>query len=253
MEMNVSHPDDVPGIELSGDTCVVRELIASHSFAESMGSRLFTFGRGVSSQKVDTANDTFIYAVDGAGTIEIAGTEGVWREPMARDSASLVRAGDSWRVEVETELAVSATTVPVPPGPFSSSIARDARDWRPIVHVSDVERGLATANREFEVLYDDTRGSRMATLFVGHVPPLTGSQHYHLYDELCVVLRGSGELTCGDDSVTLRRGSTFSLPARLLHQVRNTSATEELCLLGIFRPTGSPAAAFLPDGVPAPI
>jgi hypothetical protein len=40
------------------------------------------------------------------------------------------------------------------------------------------------------------------------------------------------------------------LPARLVHCLANTGVSE-LRLLGVFRPAGSPAEAYYPDGTPA--
>jgi oxalate decarboxylase/phosphoglucose isomerase-like protein (cupin superfamily) len=40
------------------------------------------------------------------------------------------------------------------------------------------------------------------------------------------------------------------LPARLVHCLENTGA-QEMQVLGVFRPAGSPAEAYYPDGAPA--
>ena len=53
------------------------------------------------------------------------------------------------------------------------------------------------------------------------------------------------------ESQDISTGSTFSIVPRLLHSVVN-SGSEDLWLLGVFRPQGSPAAAYYPDGRPAP-
>jgi mannose-6-phosphate isomerase-like protein (cupin superfamily) len=45
----------------------------------------------------------------------------------------------------------------------------------------------------------------------------------------------------------VRAGSCLHLPARLVHCLANTGETE-LRLLGVFRPAGSPAEAYYPDG-----
>jgi oxalate decarboxylase/phosphoglucose isomerase-like protein (cupin superfamily) len=42
------------------------------------------------------------------------------------------------------------------------------------------------------------------------------------------------------------------LPARLVHCLANTG-TADLRVLGVFRPAGSPAAAYYPDGTTAAI
>jgi quercetin dioxygenase-like cupin family protein len=95
------------------------------------------------------------------------------------------------------------------------------------------------------VLYGPHNGSTRATLFVGYIPPGRAPWHYHLYDEIVWVLRGEGRLYVGDASEPLAPGSAFRLHAREVHIVENTQPTEELAVLGIFSPAGSPSAAYL--------
>jgi hypothetical protein len=50
----------------------------------------------------------------------------------------------------------------------------------------------------------------------------------------------------------LKKGSAFHVAPRFLHAIHNPNS-EDLWILGVFRPEGSPAAAFYPDGRPAPV
>ncbi len=61
------------------------------------------------------------------------------------------------------------------------------------------------------------------------------------------ILEGEGALEIGGESAPLRAGSCIHLPARLVHCLANTGDSE-LRLLGVFRPAGSPAEAYYPDG-----
>jgi mannose-6-phosphate isomerase-like protein (cupin superfamily) len=61
------------------------------------------------------------------------------------------------------------------------------------------------------------------------------------------VLGGEGFLEIGGEQAPLRAGSCVHLPARLVHCLANTGATE-MRVLGVFRPAGSPAEAYYPDG-----
>ena len=109
----------------------------------------------------------------------------------------------------------------------------------------------ATADREFEVLFNRDRGSRGATMFVGFIPTSGAPEHYHLYDEICVIVRGSGILHTRGTQQPFGVGSAFHVAPRLLHALENPQP-EDLWLLGVFRPEGSAAAAYYPDGRPAP-
>jgi mannose-6-phosphate isomerase-like protein (cupin superfamily) len=114
------------------------------------------------------------------------------------------------------------------------------------------EKGSATAGRQFVLGARPELGCASATQFIGLVPPGRAPDHFHLYDEVIYILEGEGELHIGGESAPLRPGSCVHLPARLVHCLANTGAGE-LRLLGVFRPAGSPAEAYYPDGTPAAV
>ena len=68
---------------------------------------------------------------------------------------------------------------------------------------------------------------------------------------ICVIVRGSGTLHCRDTEEPIASGSAFHVAPRLLHALENPNSAD-LWVLGVFRPEGSAAAAFYPDGTPAP-
>ena len=111
----------------------------------------------------------------------------------------------------------------------------------------EVDAESATGKRSFEVLYGPHNGSTRATLFVGHVPPGAAPWHFHLYDEIVWIWRGEGRFRTRDGSEPLAPGSAFRIRPREVHIVENTSATEELVVVGLFTPAGSPSAAYLAD------
>ena len=90
-------------------------------------------------------------------------------------------------------------------------------------------------------------GCGSVTQFIGLVPPGRAPDHFHTYDEVIYVLEGEGALHIDGESAPLRAGSCVHLPARIVHCLENTGDTE-LRLLGVFRPAGSPAEAYYPDG-----
>src|SRR5438874_1825630 len=70
------------------------------------------------------------------------------------------------------------------------------------------------------------------------------------YDEIVYVLEGEGALHIDGETAPLRVGSCVHLPARLVHCLENTGPGE-MHVLGVFRPAGSPAEAYYPDGTKA--
>lgn len=121
-----------------------------------------------------------------------------------------------------------------------------------VVDLEAVERGTATAGRSFLLGATPETGCRSVTQFVGVVPPGRAPDHFHKYDEVIYVLEGQGELVVGGESAPLRSGSCVHLPRTLVHCLANMG-DDELRLLGVFRPAGSPAEAYYPDGTPAAV
>jgi mannose-6-phosphate isomerase-like protein (cupin superfamily) len=116
--------------------------------------------------------------------------------------------------------------------------------------LADQETEQATAQREFRVVADPGSGLRSATHFVGYIPTARAPEHYHTYDEVIYVLDGEGVMHAGDFEQPLSPGSCIALRARTVHCLENTGA-EPMRVVAVFRPAGSPAEAYYPDGTPA--
>ncbi len=114
----------------------------------------------------------------------------------------------------------------------------------------DGERGGATAGREFRLLAVPEVGCASVTQFVGYIPVGRAPDHFHTYDEVVYVLEGSGELHIDGESRPLHAGTCVHLPARLVHSLENVGPGQ-MSVLGVFRPAGSPAEAYYPDGTAA--
>src|SRR3954470_22534813 len=142
------------------------------------------------------------------------------------------------------------------------SVAGDARGVSVLVHdpepstghavldLGEAERASATAGREFVLGMTPDAGCASVTQFIGLIPPGRAPDHFHTYDEVIYVLEGEGTLFIGGEEADVRPGTCVHLPARLVHCLANNGDTE-LRLLGVFRPAGSPAEAYYPDGTPA--
>jgi mannose-6-phosphate isomerase-like protein (cupin superfamily) len=179
-------------------------------------------------------DDEVLYVLSGAG----AATIGDEPARLAAGTAVYVAAGSSWRVDEAEELELLSVLVH---DPLPANGVRHA-----VVGVDDVEADEATAGRMFRLLVP----CPSATQFVGYIPPGRAPDHYHLYDEVVYVLQGDGALHIGGESTSLRAGSCIHLPAKLVHSLEN-EGPGEMQVLGVFRPAGSPAEAYYPDGTPA--
>ena len=119
-------------------------------------------------------------------------------------------------------------------------------DPPPIVRLAD-RRAIPTADRWYRVLVDEEVGSTQATQFVGSIPPGRAPDHFHEYEEVLFILRGQGRMWAGETSTPIGFGSCIYIPKGQPHCVENTG-TDELRLLGVFYPAGSPSVRY--DVVP---
>jgi len=224
--------------EANDDTVRVRRLFDDARGCEKFAQRLLSFGPGQSQPRVDDDSDEVLYVLAGAGTATIDGIEHV----AARGTSAYVGRGTSWVVEQEDGLDLLSVLVhdplPVPEGTHA------------VVDLAQEDRQSATAARQFSIGLDPAVGCLSVTQFVGFVPPGRAPDHFHRYDEVLYILEGEGVLHIAGEHAPLMPGSCVHLPAGLVHCLENSGA-DELRLLGVFRPAGSPAEAYYPDGTPA--
>ena len=112
----------------------------------------------------------------------------------------------------------------------------------PGVRLSD-RSAIPTADRWYRVLVDDEVGSEQVTQFVGSIPPGRAPDHFHQYEEALFILRGQGRMWAGESNTPIGPGSCIYLPKTQVHCVENTG-TDELRLLGVFYPAGSPSVRY---------
>ena len=196
--------------------------------------RLLRFDRG-GEERRDGERDEVLYVLAGSATATIGGE----RHELAPGTALFVARGTSWRVDGADGLLLLSVLVNDPlPATASHAV------------IAGGERGTATAGREFTLLARPEHGCASVTQFVGFIPPGRAPDHFHRYDEVVFVLAGAGELHIDGETAELRAGSCIHLPARLVHCLENTGPGE-MQVLGVFRPAGSPAEAYYPDGTAA--
>jgi quercetin dioxygenase-like cupin family protein len=116
--------------------------------------------------------------------------------------------------------------------------------------LADQAEQNATTERSFRIVADPSTGLRSATQFVGYIPTARAPDHFHTYDEVIYVLDGEGRFHAGGVAHPVAPGTCIGLPARTIHCLENTG-TDTMRLVAVFRPAGSPAAAYYPDGAPA--
>jgi quercetin dioxygenase-like cupin family protein len=188
-------------------------------------------------------HDTLLFAFAGSGSLTLEGET----RALVAGTACLVLAGEEARLDAgSAELHLICATI----GPETDRHAPiGAREI--VVALDHAGSEKATGARSFQILFGPHNGSTRATLFAGYIPPGKAPWHYHLYDEIVWVPEGPGRLHIGEMTEELGAGSTFRLRPRQVHIVENLSPSQEMTIIGIFTPAGSPSAAYLTPDVAA--
>ena len=212
----------------------IRALFGPASGCDLFSQTLVRVAAGYAAERGDPSSDEVLYVLAGTGRATCEGE----KHALAPGTAVFAAAGTRWTIEAESEVRTVSVLVHEPE-PATRPFA--------VVDLAAVERGEATAGRQFVLGATPDHGCASVTQFIGLVPPGRAPDHFHTYDEVIYVLDGEGRLFIGDEEAPLGPGSCVHLPARLVHCLANTGDTE-LRLLGVFRPAGSPAEAYYPDG-----
>ncbi len=189
---------------------------------------------GDSAERVDDDATEVLYVLGGTGVLDVDGGE----HELAPGVAAFVERGEAWSVGAGEELTLLSVVVH-DPEPAASPFG--------VIDLADAGRQSATAGRQFVLGANPESGCASVTQFIGLIPPGRAPDHFHTYDEVIYVLDGTGFLEIGGEQAPLQAGSCIHLPARLVHCLANTGESE-MRVLGVFRPAGSPAEAYYPDG-----
>lgn len=212
-------------------------LFGSKRGCDEFEQRILRFD-GASEEQANETDDEVLYVLAGGGR----GTFGGEPAALSPGTAAFVAQGSSWRIDDADGLEVLSVLVRDPLPANGSTHA--------VVAVESVESGAATAGRQFRLLANPERGCTSVTQFVGYIPVVRAPDHFHKYDEVVYVLQGEGALHVDGETAPLRAGSCVHLPAGLVHCLENVGPGE-MRVLGVFRPAGSPAEAYYPDGTQA--
>lgn len=193
---------------------------------------------GASASYWNADDDEVLYVLSGTGSATIGGSG----SRLAPGTAVYVARATTWRIDDADELELLSVLVhdPLPANGATHSV----------VAAGDVEAAEATAGREFRLLATPEVGCPTVTQFVGYIPVGRAPDHYHRYDEVVYILEGEGAVHIGGESAPVRAGSSVHLPSGLVHCIENLGPGD-MQVLGVFRPAGSPAEAYYPDGTKA--
>lgn len=226
-------------VERDGAGVETHELFGAARGCGQFEQRVLRFA-GRSDDRCDAERDEVLYVLSGRG----AATIGREHRSLATGTAAYVARGTGWRVDEADELVLLSVLVeePLPPNGRTHAVVELA---------AERTRG-ATSGRQFRLLATPEVGCASVTQFVGYIPVGRAPEHFHTYDEVVYVLEGEGSLHMDGESAPLRPGSSIHFPARLVHCIEN-AGPGVMQVLGVFRPAGSPAEAYYPDGTAAAV
>jgi mannose-6-phosphate isomerase-like protein (cupin superfamily) len=196
--------------------------------------------------------DEALFVVAGHGELRLGGGD----ERHALEPETGVNLGPGQQYELRNEASDPMHIVCVGiRGPAPLGGVGDAGDATPTPRtllrgLAEQEAQDATTDRWFRIVADPDTGLRSATQFVGYIPTARAPEHFHTYDEVIYILDGQGAFHAGGTSRPVGAGSCIELPARTVHCLENTGE-DVMRVVAVFRPPGSPAAAYYPDGTPA--
>jgi quercetin dioxygenase-like cupin family protein len=192
------------------------------------------------------AHEEVLFVLDGEGSLELRGDAHV----LEPESGAYLAPGEEYAVANTGDRPLKLISVRIP-DPADPAQTGAARAYRAVVRrLADQQSESATTDREFRIVADPDTGLSSATHFVGYIPAARAPEHFHTYNEVIYVLDGEGVMHAEGNDWELRAGSCIQLPARVVHCLENTGE-DTMRVVAVFRPAGSPAAAYYPDGTPA--
>jgi mannose-6-phosphate isomerase-like protein (cupin superfamily) len=227
----------VDSLAVSPDEHGVRATLGSHTGA-LLEQAVIECAPGHTLPRATGASDEVLFVIEAQGTLHANG------ESHALEAECGVYLGPAHEYTLESSGPdpLKLVSVRIPEAQSHGDVV--------VRRLADQESQDATSDREFRIVADPTTGLRSATHFVGYIPRNRAPEHFHTYDEVIYVLDGEGRFHTEHAQTPVRPGSCIQLPARTVHCLENTGH-QVMRVVAVFRPAGSPAAAYYPDGTPA--
>jgi cysteine desulfurase family protein (TIGR01976 family) len=205
--------------------------------------RLVEIPPGEEFDGITSAAGELWFVIGGSARLALDGEDGPRLNP---DRGLRVPAGVAYRVTADPGVALRLDIVSLPAAVIAGDGTRQAAGSDELLSrdLGDCEVET-TGDRKFRVLFGPGHGCAVATQFVGEIPPGRAPEHSHPYDEVVLILAGTGVAHAGGADRELGPGTCLHLPPGLPHCLENTGH-EILRVLGVFHPADSPAAKLHP-------
>ena len=212
--------------------------------AKEVSQNINVYENGRSPVVMNRSSEEVLYVVDGKGQCHLNG----FSYDLAPDTGVFIPPRAEYSIEntEATPLVIVSALCPEDPNrTIENRGISSVSGTRPelTVHAESREKLPATAGRKFCFVVDKDLGCQHVTQFVGWIPPSAAPFHHHEYEEIIYVLDGKGILHVGEESIPFETGSSIYLPVRVPHCLENPGPLA-MHVLGVFYPSGNPAAAY---------
>ncbi len=130
-------------------------------------------------------------------------------------------------------------------GEIHDGLSGERRAQREVGHEREREP-IPSGDRRFKYMVDRDLGCCQVTQFLGYIPPSKAPFHSHTYEEAIYILEGAGVVHTEQESTDFGPGTCIYLPPGTRHCLENPGQAA-VRLLGVFYPSGSPAARYDED------
>lgn len=237
-------------------------VIAAGDFTESEGTRKFRvpvsrrmgardiaqsvsiYSAGRAPVRRNREGEEVLYVVRGEGGCYIDGQ----RYELEPGTGVFIPPGSAYQIENASGAELEIVSVCCPEErAVETELPREENNARvitpnPVVRERD-QKAIATGDRTFKLLINQDAGCRHVTQFIGVIPPGRAPMHHHTYEEAIYIIEGVGRLWTEAGSAEFKPGASIYLPRGVAHSLENTGETN-IRLLGVFHPSGSPAARY---------
>jgi mannose-6-phosphate isomerase-like protein (cupin superfamily) len=231
------------GETFSEGTRQYRSPVGQKYGSQYVSQSISRYSRGRSSARRNATSEEVLYIVSGSGTCYVEG-HAFSIEPAI---AVYIPAASQYQIDNPSDQPIEIVSVCCPEETSveitSAAIVTKSADT-PALTVRELEReAIKTGDRTFRLLIDKDFGCERVTQFVGVIPPGTSPYHYHTYEEAIFILQGQGIVWADGESCEFSPGTSIYLPIGQRPSLENTG-DENVRLLGVFYPSGSPAARY---------
>jgi mannose-6-phosphate isomerase-like protein (cupin superfamily) len=230
----------VPQRALEGGALAERAVIGAHTGSPWLEQSVLECSPGGSGWRAAGAAEEVLFGLAGHGALRLRDRT----HSLEPEAGAYLPPGSEYELTAGDDELLRLVSVRIPNPVDAAPSAQNAEVMR---RLADLQAEEATTDREFRIIADPSSGLKSATQFVGYIPTARAPDHFHTYDEVIYVLDGEGVFHAGGHSRPLAPGSCIALPARTVHCLENTGR-DVMRVVAVFRPAGSPAAAYYPDG-----